>query len=119
MSDSPERQNVNEHEGENEVPADVSLQAAWVGLDEVPVETANQVISQFHQDVFIVSFGMLSPPVLLGSPQQKLKQARDLEIVTIRPVARIGLTRDRLEEFIDVLRQNLDKYDRDRKQKEE
>lgn len=92
-------------------PDMIQLPLTWIGLDETPIVSASHFISQFHEDLFVVSFGMVSPPVLLGTPEERAEQARAIDYVPVRPVARLGLTRATMERLIGILNENLGRFD--------
>ena len=86
----------------------------WVGAEETPIHFVNAFTSQFdNMHGFIVTLGQLTPPLLMGStPEELREQVENVNYVHVKPVARLGLTRDRLAEFVATLSANLDQYDR-------
>lgn len=82
---------------------------AWVGLDEERVFTANQFVSQFVKDQFIVSFGMLVPPPILGDEEQRKKTIEEISHVSVQPITRVALTPRHMRELIGVLQENLER----------
>jgi len=90
----------------------ISIPAAWIGLEDTPILLANQFMSQFAQHEFIVAFGQASPPILLGTQEQRTQQLKQINFIPIKTIARLGFTRTRLQELVTVLQQNLDNYDR-------
>lgn len=93
-------------------PDSRQVPVVWVGLDESPIEFSNVVISQFQPGEFILTFGQVAPPPLLGTDEQKQEQMKAIDFVAVRPVCRIGLTRQRAVELIRVLQENLESHDR-------
>jgi hypothetical protein len=83
--------------------------------EQVTTHWANRYVVQHDNNVFILSFFELLPPIILGTTQE----ARNAEIArlggTIRPkgVARILIPADRMEDFIGILNKQLDKYHAD------
>ena len=90
----------------------VTLPMVYIGAEDAPILFANQFIIQHEQNEFILTVGQLQPPILLGSPEERKEQAKKLTYVPIKIVARFGLTRQRLAELIEVLQNNLRKYDK-------
>ena len=82
-----------------------------VGLEDVPIQLANDFVIQHQQNEFILSIGQYQPPILLGTSEERREQAERISYVPIRTVARIGLTRQRLVELIKILQDNLQRYD--------
>ena len=81
------------------------------GADETPVLFANHFLVQEYQEEFILTVGQLVPPPLLGTDEERQEQARQLSSVSVRVVARLGLTRRRLAEIISLLQGTLERYD--------
>ena len=94
---------------ESRVPVELSL--SWVGVEEKPVMAANHFISQFAGGGFYVTFGIAVPPVLLGTPEEKREQAMKIPFVPVEALSRIALTRQGMEELIDVLQRNLEHFE--------
>lgn len=87
----------------------LTLRAAWVGLEDVPIVFANQIIGQLDdKGEAILTFGQATPPVLLGTPEEQQQQASLTHFVQIRPVARLTLSGARMEELITVLQKTLE-----------
>jgi hypothetical protein len=92
-------------------PETVQLPLLLEGADQVPILHSNVFLSQEHQNEFFVTFGQVSPPILLGTPEQQRKQAQELSYVSAKVIFRLALSRARLKELIDVLQKQLDLYD--------
>jgi hypothetical protein len=96
-----------EDEGEIQVPL------TWVGLEEVPTLAANQIVVQFTaKHEFVLTFGHVTPPILLGTEEERREQLRMVTFAPVKPVARLGLTRQRIEELVQVLTENLQNHDK-------
>jgi hypothetical protein len=89
---------------------EVSLPIIWAGVEETPIFFVNAFVSQFDADAFIVTLGQMTPPALVGTPDEIHEQASQLSYVAVKPVVRLGLTRTRMEEFITILQANLDQF---------
>jgi hypothetical protein len=98
---------------------DKAVPLAWVGPDEVPVVLANQFISQFHHDGFVLTVGQVTPPIILGSDEQQRDQLEALTFVPVRPLARFALTEQRVRELIKLLTDNLAMYEASRERSPE
>jgi hypothetical protein len=92
----------------------VALSLVYVGAEETPAVLCNHVHSQYHQDVLVVTFGQVLPPILIGTEQEQIDQAKQLSYVPVNVLARLGFTPDRLREVIDALQRNLDAYEAQR-----
>lgn len=94
-------------------PEGVAVPLVWSGPEDVPILFANAFVSQFDNvDGFIVTVGQITPPALIGTPDEVREQVAEIEFVAVKPVVRLGLTRFRMVELIAILQANLDQYDR-------
>lgn len=85
----------------------------WIGIEDVPILTINQMVGQaLTRQEYIVTLGQVAPPVLLGTEEQRRQQMEMLTFAAVKPVARIGLTRRRVEELIRILTEILDNADK-------
>ena len=89
----------------------ISLPLVYVGAEEVPVLLANMFVSQFEQNEFILTVGQLVPPILIGTLEEREEQAKKVGYVAVKIVAKLGLTRQRVVELIQLLQENLRNYD--------
>ena len=105
----------NEPERDNSVEVPLS----WVGVDEKPIYAANHFLSQVVGGGFFVTFGVASPPVLLGTLDYKREQAKKIPFVPVRTLSRIALTRQGMKELIAVLQLNLKHFEEAERSKEE
>jgi hypothetical protein len=91
----------------------ITIPTVWDGLENVPIVLVNNALGQVgQQGEIILSFGQLTPPPLIGTLEQQQEQARRIERLAIKPVARLGLTRAGLDDLIRVLNETRDNYDR-------
>ena len=91
---------------------EVAIPTVFVGIEDVPIQFANQFVIQHQQEEFILTFAQLAPPILSGKDEEKLEQARKLSYVPIKVVGRFGFNRERLAELISILQTNLERFDR-------
>jgi hypothetical protein len=94
-----------------EQPEVLQVPIIWVGVDDTQIVFANQFLGQFHQEEVILTLGQIAPPVLLGTPEQRVEEANRLGYVPVKAIARFGLTRKRLGELIGVLQETAANYD--------
>jgi len=92
----------------------VLVPIVYVGAEDVPILLANQFIIQHEQSEFILTLGQMTPPILLGTPEERREQAQKLAYIPVKIVARIAFTRDRLVELIQMLEEHLRKFDKQR-----
>lgn len=91
----------------------IEVPMAWAGLDVVDTRTANQflITPDPHDDLMYLTVGLVSAPVFMGSEEEQLQQFRDLKYVTVRPLGRFALTRQRAKQLADLLNESLARYD--------
>lgn len=89
----------------------ITLPIVYVGGEDVPILFVNQFVIQHQPGEFVLTVGQITPPILLGSPEERREQAKKLTYVSTKVVARLAFTRQRLVELIEVLQENLNRYD--------
>lgn len=89
----------------------VQLRLLWRGLDDTPLLYANQFVVQHERDELILTIGQFQPPILIGQPDERIEQARQLGYVPINVVGRYAFTRQRLAELAGYLNEHLQKFD--------
>lgn len=89
----------------------IQLRVLWRGLDEMPLLFANQFVVQHERDELILTIGQFQPPILLGEPEDRLAQARQLGYLPVNVIARLAFTRERLGELTQALQAHLEKFD--------
>ena len=85
----------------------IRFKLRWVGLDNLPVLSANQYELATQPDGygFVLSIGHATPPVLYSeSPDDHAQEAAGIEFLPIQPVVRLGLT----DAALLALRQEID-----------
>ena len=84
----------------------------WVGTDEVPAVLVNHFLFQTEQDEIFLTFGTLTPPVLLADTREELRQqVSRLGYVPVRTVGKFSLTPRRTRELIELLQRGLINYE--------
>ena len=87
-----------------------AVQILWRGVDTVPIHTANQFLAQIdavgeRPDQMILAVGQVTPPAVIGTPEQKLAQLREIKDVSVITLARYSISPARLDELIGLLQQ--------------
>jgi hypothetical protein len=92
----------------------IQVPIVWTGAENVPILFANGFVVQFDTDLaaYILTVGQLSPPALVGTPEEMREQAERLDFVTVQTIARIAFTPARMTELIGALQANLDQMER-------
>jgi hypothetical protein len=94
-----------------EAPEPVNIPLVWEETEERPILFANQFLVQHQPDEFVVTFGQVLAPPLLGTEDERREQLSKLSYVPVRILGRYGFTRRRMQELIKVLEENLAKHD--------
>jgi hypothetical protein len=89
----------------------IAVPIVLAGFEDLPVLMANHFIIQHEVDQFILAVGQLVPPPLIGTEEEQREQALQLTSVSVKIVARLAMTRTRVEELIGILQGNLQRYD--------
>lgn len=89
----------------------VELRVLWRGAEDSPILFANQFVVQTQQDAIILTVGQLQGPILLGELEDQIAQARQLSYIPVTVVARLGMTRERVQELSDTLQEHIRKFD--------
>jgi hypothetical protein len=92
--------------------AEFSVPLRWIDFDETPIIFTNHFLVQHQPNEFVLTLGQVTGPPVVGTPAQIREQARSVDRVPIHTVARMGLTRDRLVQLIEVLQATLQDHDR-------
>lgn len=95
----------------SEEEARKSVPLVWIGLEDLPVRTATNIVSQFQDDLFIVNVGFANPPILTGTPEEVRQKVESLDSVPVTPVVRLGLTESAMRSFASVLQENLKRFE--------
>ena len=98
----------------DERPHERAIPTTWIGAEDLPVLFVNTFVGQVHpQDgAFYLSIGQTVPPALIGTPEEQAEQLEQIAYVPIKPIARLALTRSRMEELVAILQVNLEQYDK-------
>jgi hypothetical protein len=99
-----------------------ALTANWDQVARLPLLPVNQAIAQLGIPLSVAAgvapdgihlvFGHASPPLLIGDHDAKLRQLEELgHTLEVTPGARFLVSRQFVEQLIDVLGQTLEQYD--------
>lgn len=94
----------------------VRVPVVWVGAEDLPVHFVNQFVGVVQPNEVFLTFGAIVPPAILGATEEERKQqAESIQFVQVKPIARLGLTPERLQELIKVLNTTLANYEKQQK----
>lgn len=96
---------------EGDVPEGaIGVPIEWRVPDTIIPRYATNMIVQNSEHEFVISFFEVTPPVLLGSPEDQIKQAMAIGSIPANCVARIVVAASRMPEFVRALQTNLDQW---------
>jgi len=109
---------VTESHTSSPLPAQVRAQIVWEDVDRVPVLAANQFILQVAavespEDIAdtVLTIGYLSPPVILGTPEEQQVAAAALERVSVRPSARFIIPIKKAAELAQIIQELVERVE--------
>lgn len=88
--------------------SNVELPLDWSSVTDLPVLAANQLMIQVdvvggQADSIVLIIGHASPPPLSGTPDELAAALAEAGPIPVRPIARVSMSRRRLEEWIAAL----------------
>jgi len=83
----------------------------WHISEDLDTKYATNLVIQHSEHEFIIDFFEMRHPLILGNPDQVREQWEKLESVRAECVARIVVSPNRMQEFINVMQADLDKYE--------
>lgn len=94
---------------EENLQRDIPL--AWIGAEDLPLLLTNQFVVQVHEGTFFLTIGQMVPPALIGTPDERVEQLRQIAYVPVKPVARLALTPTDVRRLASALNANLDQLE--------
>ena len=88
----------------------VQVPIEWHVSENVDSKYATHLVIQHSEHEFIVNFFEMRLPLILGNQDQVREQWQNIKSVRAECVARIIVAPDRMQEFINVMQADLDKY---------
>lgn len=92
------------------IPEFVQVPIKW-NMEGMPVVFANQMLVNSDDHEVHLHFFEITPPVIVGTDEQKQKQLEDLKSVSARGVVRVIVSKDRLPAFIQALQSTSEKIE--------
>ena len=87
------------------------IPVAWIGAEDLPILLVNQFVVQVHEDTFFLTIGQMTPPALIGTPEQRAEQLEQIAYIPVKPVARLALSLDDVRRLASSLNATLDQYE--------
>lgn len=76
--------------------------------DTIVGHYSNHMVVQHDGQAFFISFYEVSPPVVVGDPEERERQVKELKSIRANCVARIIVPKGRMQSFVDTLKMNLE-----------
>ncbi len=88
----------------------IQVPIEWHISENIDSKYATNLVIQHSEHEFIIDFFEMRRPLILGNPDQVREQWQKIESVRAECVAQIIVSPDRMQEFIDVMQTDLNKY---------
>lgn len=95
----------------------VEVPIKYVIPDEIVTQYVTDMVIQHTDQEFLISFWEIQRPMLLGTEEERKAQIQMIEFVENRCVARFVITPDRMQRFLDAMKENVDRYQKARADK--
>ena len=82
-----------------------------MGAEDAPLLYANQFVLQRNGSEFFLLIGQVTPPVVIGTPEEQEAQLDQVSFVPVKVVARVALNRERLGQLVSLPEQQKAVYD--------
>jgi len=88
----------------------VAIPVKYVVPDEIVTQYVTDMVVQHSDQEFLISFWEIQRPVLLGSEEERKAQIQMIKFLENRCIARFAITPERMQKFLDAMKENLDRY---------
>lgn len=85
----------------------IELPLEWNIPDHIVARYATNMVVQRAEHEFIITFFEVKPPLLLGTPDEIIEQAKKLNVMRANCVAQIIVASDKMPSFVEALERNL------------
>jgi hypothetical protein len=99
------------YEGDGEDDTGHPITIEWYVPQDMTSRYATNFIIQHSPREFFLSFFEIEPPIILGSPEERVNHAKGITSIRAKCVSRIALTPERMRELIDILIENYEGYE--------
>ncbi len=88
------------------------IEASWVGAEDLPVQFANAFAGVVGPNAAFLDIGSVVPPSISAPTQEEREaQLRAITFLPIKPIARVALSREGLDDLIGTLEQMRQNFD--------
>jgi hypothetical protein len=89
---------------------EVPVRVEYEITENTPRGYATEMIVQYTQHEFILSFFNIEPPIILGTDEEKVEQLKRIDHLTARGIVRLTISPERMENFLRVLNRHFENY---------
>ena len=82
----------------------VPLRVSWRSADDVPAHVGTQFMLQFTPDGYVLSFGQVMPPAVIGATAEEISSIGE---VSVNVLGRVAMTPERTRALMLLLRRQL------------
>lgn len=75
--------------------------------DDVPTHYATNIVVQYSEDVFVLSYFELRPPIILGDDKEKQRASSGIKSIPAVCVARVFVSTANMAKFAEVQSQQV------------
>lgn len=95
-----------------EKPESVGLPIEWHIPEDLESKYATNLVIQNTPNEFILSFFETRPPLLLGTKEEQATKLKEMESVRATCISRIVVAPERMNEFVKIIQESLEKFRR-------
>ncbi len=88
-----------------------NVEVEWIGVELAQVVFSNQFIIQSIDDECFLTLGQATPPVVLGTEEERIRKLLEIEAIPVRTLGRYGFNRARLRELATLLNDHVARWD--------
>lgn len=99
----------------NKLKTPVNIPVDWRIPDDMLGKYATNILVQANENEFVIYFFEISPPILLGSPEEQQAKIERLESIKASCLSKIIVSPQRLPEFVKVLQDQIDRQSKIKK----
>ena len=95
----------------SEESAAISVPIEWHIPDGLRNVYADELLVQRRKHDYVISFFESMPPIIVGPPEERRRQAMELKAVRATCVARVVVAKDALPAFVEALQHNMSRQE--------
>lgn len=109
-----EPMNDQKDQDKNKEAERVGIPVKYVIPEDIVTQYTTDMVVQHSEHEFIISFWEIQRPVILGTEEERKAQAEMLKFLENRCIAKFAVTPDRMQLFAAVMKENFERYLRDK-----